>query len=33
VIDVNRSSVNSAFGYYTGGQVGTTVSLAASVFF
>ncbi len=33
VIDVNRSPVNSTFGYYTGGQDGTTVSLAASVFF
>jgi hypothetical protein len=33
VIDVNRSSVNSTFGYYTGGQTGTTVSLATSVFF
>ena len=33
VIDVNRSTVDSAFGYYTGGQVGTTVALAASVFF
>ena len=33
VIDVNRSSVDSVFGYYTGGQTGTTVSLAASIFF
>ena len=33
VIDVNRSSVSSVFGYYTAGQVGTTVSLAASIFF
>ena len=32
-MDVNRSSVDSVFGYYTGGQTGTTVSLAASVFF
>jgi hypothetical protein len=33
VIDVNRSSVDSVFGYYTAGQTGTTVSVAASVFF
>ena len=33
VIDVNRSAVSSTFGYYTGGQDGTTVSFAASVFF
>jgi len=33
VIDVNRSPVNSTFGYYTGGQDGTTVALAASLFF
>ena len=33
VIDVKRSSVDSLFGYYTGGQTGTTVSLAASIFF
>ena len=33
VIDVNRSSVDSVFGYYTAGQTGTTVSLAASIFF
>jgi hypothetical protein len=33
VIDVNHSPVNSTFGYYTGGQDGTTVSLAFSIFF
>ncbi len=33
VIDVNRTAVSSAFGYYSGGQTGTTVSLAASIFF
>jgi hypothetical protein len=32
-IDVKHSSVDSLFGYYTGGQTGTTVSLAASIFF
>ncbi len=33
VIDVNHSPVDSTFGYYTGGQDGTTVSLATSIFF
>jgi len=33
VIDVNRSPVSSTFGYYVGGQKGTTVSAAFSVFF
>jgi hypothetical protein len=33
VIDVNHSPVSSAFGYYVGGQDGTTVSAALSVFF
>jgi hypothetical protein len=33
VIRVNRSPVSSTFGYYVGGQKGTTVSLALSVFF
>jgi len=33
VIDVNRSPVSSAFGYYIGGQKGTTFSTAFSVFF
>jgi hypothetical protein len=33
VIDVNRSPVSSTFGYYVGGQTGTTVSAAFSVFF
>jgi len=33
VIDVNRSPVSSTFGYYTGGQDGTTVSAAFSIFF
>jgi hypothetical protein len=33
VMDVNRSPVSSTFGYYTGGQDGTTVSTAFSVFF
>lgn len=33
VIDVNHSPVSSAFGYYVGGQDGTTVSASFSVFF
>ena len=33
VMDVNRSPVSSTFGYYVGGQRGTTVSSAFSVFF
>ena len=33
VIDVNDSPVSSTFGYYVGGQRGTTVSAAFSVFF
>ena len=33
VLDVNASPVSSTFGYYTGGQTGTTVSAAFSVFF
>jgi hypothetical protein len=33
VMDVNRSPVSSTFGYYTGGQNGTTVSVAFSVYF
>jgi hypothetical protein len=33
VIDVNHSPVSSTFGYYVGGQDGTTVSAAFSVFF
>jgi len=33
VLDVNRSPVSSAFGYYVGGQDGTVVSAAFSVFF
>ena len=33
VIDINRSPVSSAFGYYVGGQNGTTFSTAFSVFF
>ena len=33
VIDVNHSPVGSTFGYYTGGQNGTTYSVAFSVFF
>jgi hypothetical protein len=33
VIDVNRSPVSSTFGYYTGGQTGTTFAAAFSVFF
>ena len=33
VIDVNRSPVSSTFGYYTGGQDGTTVAAAFSIFF
>ncbi len=32
-INVNKSPVNSTFGYYTGGQEGDTFSVAASVFF
>jgi hypothetical protein len=33
VISVNASPVSSAFGYYTGGQTGTTYAMAFSVFF
>ena len=33
VLDVNRSPVSSTFGYYTGGQTGTTIAAAFSVFF
>jgi hypothetical protein len=33
VMDVNSSPVSSTFGYYVGGQDGTTVSVAFSVFF
>jgi hypothetical protein len=33
VIRVNRSPVSSSFGYYVGGQKGTTLSLALSIFF
>lgn len=33
VIDVNRSPVSSTFGYYVGGQTGTSYSAAFSVFF
>jgi hypothetical protein len=33
IMDVNRSPVSSTFGYYVGGQDGTTFSIAASVFF
>jgi hypothetical protein len=33
VMDVNRSPVSSTFGYYVGGQKGTTLSAAFSVFF
>ena len=33
LIDVNHSPVNSTFGYYTGGQDGTTLSVAMSIFF
>jgi hypothetical protein len=33
VIDVNHSPVSSTFGYYVGGQSGTTISAAFSVFF
>lgn len=33
VIEVMRSPVSSSFGYYVGGQKGTTLSLAASIFF
>jgi hypothetical protein len=33
VMHVDRSPVSSTFGYYVGGQKGTTLSLAASVFF
>jgi Protein of unknown function (DUF3011) len=33
VMDVDHSPVSSTFGYYVGGQNGTTVSLAFSVFF
>ncbi len=33
ILDVNRSPVSSSFGYYTGGQDGTTVATAFSIFF
>lgn len=33
LIDVNRSPVNSTFGYYTGGQDGLTLAVAFSIFF
>jgi Protein of unknown function (DUF3011) len=33
VIDINRSPVSSSFGYYVGGQTGTTFAAAFSVFF
>jgi hypothetical protein len=33
VMNVNHSPVSSTFGYYTGGQNGTTVSAAFSIFF
>jgi hypothetical protein len=33
VIDVNRSPVSSTFGYYVGGQNGTTLAAAFSIFF
>ena len=33
VIDVNHSPVSSTFGYYTGGQDGTTFAVGFSVFF
>jgi hypothetical protein len=33
VMDVNNSPVGSTFGYYVGGQNGTTISTAFSVFF
>jgi hypothetical protein len=33
VMDVNRSPVSSSFGYYVGGQQGTTVAAGLSVFF
>jgi hypothetical protein len=33
VLSVDRSAVSSVFGYYVGGQSGTTVSAALSVFF
>jgi hypothetical protein len=33
VLNVDRSAVSSTFGYYVGGQSGTTVSAALSIFF
>jgi hypothetical protein len=33
VINVSRSPVSSTFGYYVGGQRGTTVSVALSILF
>jgi hypothetical protein len=33
IMNVNRSPVSSTFGYYTAGQDGTSVSVAASIFF
>ena len=33
IMNVNRSPASSTFGYYVGGQNGTTVTTAASFFF
>ncbi|HEU4624518.1 MAG TPA: DUF3011 domain-containing protein [Steroidobacteraceae bacterium] len=33
IIDVTRSAVSSVFGFYVGGQTGTTYSVAASILF
>jgi hypothetical protein len=33
VLNVDHSPVSSTFGYYVGGQTGTTVSAGFSVFF
>ena len=33
VIDVKKSAVSSVFGFYVGGQTGTTYSVAASLIF
>ena len=33
IIDVDKSAVSSVFGFYVGGQTGTTYSVAASLIF
>ena len=33
IVDIHRSAVSSLFGFYVGGQTGTTISAATSVYF